>query len=138
MSVSVEPPSATVPVTLSWSWFVAALPGVVPPISTANVEPLANDTLPVFRIPGLVPGATVPPLATLTVPPTVPCPPRVPLLLTETALPEAVEPLTTRVPALIVVAPVYVLAPLKVVVPLVDCVRPFPPARMALTDPVFV
>ncbi len=79
---------------------------MVPLISTSKFEPLLKVTLPVLRMLELVPGATVPPLATLTIPPTVPVPPKVPVLLTLTALPEAVELLTSSVPPLIVVVPV--------------------------------
>jgi hypothetical protein len=56
-------------------------------------------------MPGLFPGASVPPLFTVTEPLIVPLPPRVPPF-TVTALADAVEPLTRRVPALTVVAPV--------------------------------
>ena len=54
-----------------------------------------------------------------TEPKMVPVPSKVlPLLFTVTALPEASEPLTFNVPALMVVAPVYVLTPESVSVPL--------------------
>ena len=69
------------------------------------MPPLLSDRFPVFRMPEVVPGARVPLLFTVTVP-TVPEPPSVPPLLTATALPDAVLPFTSRVPALIVVAPV--------------------------------
>src|SRR5207244_1539045 len=73
----------TEPATLSWSYFPAPLPGELPPTSTANVEVLANDVLPTtLNVPGDVPGATVPPLATKTEPATEPVPPRVATLLT--------------------------------------------------------
>ena len=46
------------------------------------------------------------------------------------------EPERDSVPPLIVVVPVKVLAPERVVVPPVLCVRPFAPARIALTEPL--
>ena len=55
---------------------VGALPGVVPPISTSKFEVLAKLTLPLLRMPGLVPGATCPPFCTVMTP-VVPVPPRV-------------------------------------------------------------
>ena len=64
-----------------------------------------NVTLPVFKMPGLTPGASVPPLLTATEPFTEPVPPSVPPLATVTALPLASDPFTSSVPALIVVAP---------------------------------
>jgi hypothetical protein len=74
------------------------LPGAVPPISTSKVDPLAKLTKPVLRMPGLVPGAAVPPLFTVTEPFTVPVPASVPELLTVKALAAAVDPLTWRTP----------------------------------------
>ena len=100
---SVAPPRATVPVTFSWSYRV---PTVAPFTSAVKVEPLVKVTLPEFKIAGLFPGARKPPLATLTVPFTVPEPPSVAVLLTDTALAEFVEPFTNNVPAATVVAPV--------------------------------
>ncbi|MNR61523.1 hypothetical protein D3C85_1833000 [compost metagenome] len=55
-------------------------------------------------VPGLLPGDRVAPLATATLPATVPVPASVPPLLTCT-LP-ATEPFTASVPALMVVPPV--------------------------------
>ena len=55
-------------------------------------------------VPGLLPGLILPPVLTVTAP-TVPEPPKVPVLLTLTAEPLAREPLTTREPALTVVVP---------------------------------
>ena len=78
---------------------------MLPLTSTLNVEPLAKVTLPLFRMPGLTPGASVPPLWTWTVPLTVPVPPRTPPV-TVTGLPAASEPVTSSVPWLIVVASV--------------------------------
>ena len=53
----------TVPVTLIWSYPV---PAAVPSTSIVAVEPLARVRLPVEIVPGLLPGAMVPPLATVT------------------------------------------------------------------------
>ena len=52
--------------------------------------PAVRVSVPVLRIPGEVPGASVPPLLTVTVLPTVPVPPSVPPLFTVTG--EAIEP----------------------------------------------
>ena len=54
-------------------------------------------------MPALAPGDSVPPLATFTAP-VPPLPPSVPVLLTVVVEP-AIEPLTSSVPPLIVVAP---------------------------------
>jgi len=78
----------------------------VPPISTLKFEPLVNETLPVLRIPALLPGATLPPLATLTGPDTVPVPLIVPLLLTL-----SVPPLVKVLPTVSANAPVLRVAP---------------------------
>ena len=59
--------------------------------------------LPVLSVPGLLPGLIVPPGLTVTAP-TVPEPPRVPVLLMLTAE-LAREPLTTRAPPLTAVVP---------------------------------
>ena len=64
------------------------------------------------------PGAMMPPLLMVMRPPTVPVPPMVAPLLTPTALPATVEPVTNNVPLLIVVAPVYVQVPDNVHTPL--------------------
>ena len=91
-------PRLTLPCTSSWSYW----PVPVPPSSTAKVPPV-NVTLPVCRVPALAPGASVPPLtATL---PVVPVPPSVPPLFTVVAE-VAIDPPTSNVPPLIVVAPV--------------------------------
>ena len=79
---------------------------MLPFTSTENVEPLANDTLPVFKMPGELPGATVPPLFTvkefaLLI---VPLPPSVVPPVTVTF--EVIEPFTNSLPASIVVLPV--------------------------------
>ena len=66
-----------------------------------------------------VPGDSVPPLLT-TVVPTVPVPPSVPPLLTVT-LDNAIEPVTSNVPALTVVAPLYKFTPERVSVPAPAC-----------------
>ena len=46
----------------------------MPLSSTLKVEPLLNVISPVFRMPGLAPGATIEPLAAAVLPVTVPCP----------------------------------------------------------------
>ena len=60
----------------------------------------------------LTPGASVPPLFTVTGPVT-PVPERVPPLFTVTAL-LAIDPSTFNVPPLMVVTPLYVLVPVRV------------------------
>src|SRR5207249_1645180 len=106
------PPTATVPATFSWSY--PPLPAAVPPTSTDRFDPAAKPTFPVVSIPAVPtpPGATVPPLATLTAPvtPEFPASPRVAVPFTVKVLP-AVTPLTSRVPADTVVGPVSVLVP---------------------------
>ena len=93
-------PRLTVPVTFNRSYWV---PTVVPPISTLTVDPEPRVTLPfAFRMPALAPGATVPPVAVIG--PTVPVPPRVPAVRL-TGLLELL-PFTSKVPALMLVAPV--------------------------------
>ena len=69
----------TDPVTLAWSWLLLVFPGVLPPISTLKVAPLSRSRSPVPSVPGLSPGATLPPVA-VTGPPIVPLPPSVPPL----------------------------------------------------------
>ena len=64
------PAIATVPVTFVWSYCV---PTVVPSISTTNAP--ARERSPVLMMPGLRPGASVPPALTVTEPPIVPVPP---------------------------------------------------------------
>ena len=91
----------TVPVTL----ITSNRPAPVPSISTLNVELLTRLRFPVLSVPGLLPGDTVPPLAEVTLPATVPLPPSVAPDATDTALPLASEPLTSSVPALTDVAP---------------------------------
>ena len=94
--------SCTPPVTLTWSY---CAPAVVPLISTFSVLPARSVSVRVLRIPGEAPGASVPPLLTVTVLAMVPVPPSVPPLFTSTG--EAIEPglLTSNVPAFTVVAP---------------------------------
>ena len=58
-----------------------------------------------MSVPGLEPGDTLPPLATVTLPAIVPEPPSVAPALTLTAVLPS-EPFTSSVPALIDVAPV--------------------------------
>src|SRR5947208_9039168 len=103
-------------------------------ISTSN-DPLAWKVtlLATVRVPGELPGAVAPEGMAIG-PPIVPVPPSVPPA-TDTALAAASEPLTSRLPALTVVAPVQVFAPLRVKVPLVDLVsEPLPLMRPA-NDP---
>ena len=70
-------------------------------------------------VPGVAdgPGAKMPSLAT-SMDPTVPVPASVPPLLTVVRTESAIEPFTMSVPASTVVAPVYVLMPDRVSVPL--------------------
>ena len=94
--------------------------------STVKVEPALKPALPVLRTPGLRPGATKPPLSTLTGP-VVPVPPSVPVLPTVKLL-VAVEPVTNSVPAETSVVPEYPLVPLSVSIePALICVvwKPF-------------
>ena len=75
------------------------------PISISATPPAAKvRLLPKLSVPMEAPGARVPAMA--AAPLTVPVPPRVPLGVTVTALPEASEPSTRRTPLLTVVAPV--------------------------------
>ena len=78
--------------------------------STDNVPAPEKLTAPVFNTPCVVvpvPGAMVPPALTEIVPATVPAaPPSVAPLATVTALVASVEPVTSTVPTLTVVAPV--------------------------------
>ncbi len=75
------------------------------------------------------PALIVPPDATFTLPYTSPVPPRVPPLFTVIPDPEAVLPFTNKVPPLICVAPVYVLVPERIQVPIPDlATATFPPA----------
>ena len=77
-------------------------------------------------MPGLVPGVTVP--VPLTLPLIVPEPPRKPGLVTVVF--EVIEPLTSSVPPLTAVAPVYVLAPPSVCVPVPVLVKETVPAAV--------
>ena len=79
----------------------------------------------------LSPGAIVPPAATV-VAPTVPMPASVPPLLTVVREDVAIEPLTTSVPALTVVAPVKLLTPDSVSMPVPTLTKPPPPLTMLL------
>src|SRR5436309_10213523 len=98
------------------------------PRAAANWPPLCRVTAPfTLRAPVgavAVPGNTVPPLATVTALPDpgamIPVPPRVPVLLTLTfpvpvPLPAAL--VTSKVPALTLVSPEWVLAPASAQVP---------------------
>ena len=67
-------------------------------------EPASRVILPVFSVPGLLPGAINPPFLTVTAP-TVPEPASVPALFTVVVLVE-ILPLITNFPASMVVAPV--------------------------------
>ena len=99
---SVVESSALVSVTLPST---STLSKLALPISMLSVAPGVSSRLPVCSVPGLAPGARKPPFATVTAP-TVPVPPSVAPPLTVTALAAAIEPLTSSVPALTVVAPV--------------------------------
>src|SRR4029077_11338167 len=82
-----------------------------------KVRLFARVSVPLAALP--VPPSILAPFPTVTVPLIVPVPPNVvPLLLTETALPPAVLPLTNNVAEFTVVAPVYVFVPPSVNVPL--------------------
>jgi hypothetical protein len=93
------PPSVAVPVTLVRS---AALPET----STRYAAALAITRLPcTVNVPIELPGASVPPLL-IAAEPTVPLPPSVPPAFTVVRIDVAIEPFTSNVPALTVVAPV--------------------------------
>jgi hypothetical protein len=79
--------------------------------SAENVAPFANTVFPPFNIPGLKPGAIVPPACTVMVFALliVPVPPKVPPDATVTLL--AMKPLMFSRPPATVVTPEYVLAP---------------------------
>src|SRR5207249_6649863 len=78
--------------------------------------PLLQFTLPLFKVPGpATPGLTLLPPATEVIAPTVPVPPSVPPLRLTALVGCAL--LTSNVPALTVVVPEQVFAPLKVSVP---------------------
>ena len=94
------PPSETAPLTTTWSYPV---PAVVPAIWTAKCAPEVKVRSPVWMVPGLLPGASVPP-ARITTAPVVPWPPSVAPLCTSTAEP-AIDPSTISVPALTLVPP---------------------------------
>ena len=79
------------------------------------MPPAFKVRFPTLIVPGLLPGAIVPPLLIVTSP-SVPLPPSVPPLFTVVVL-EARLPVTRSLPALIAVAPVKVLLPVSVVVP---------------------
>jgi hypothetical protein len=74
----------------------------------APVDPLHVKPPPTARVPKEepFPGATNPPAWSVTLPWTVPVPPSVAPLATETALAAASEPFTSSVPELTLVAPV--------------------------------
>ena len=80
------------------------------------------------RVPGLLPGLIVPPEATVT-DPTLPEPPRVPVLLTVMAEEEFV-PFTVRRPPLMAVVPVRVLSPVRVRAPAPVLAREPAPLRL--------
>src|SRR5690348_1106627 len=120
------PPRLAVPPTFSGS-----------PSATAVVLPDASVRLPVMvnplaaALPELV---TVPELATFA--PTVPVPARFAPAATFTS--DATEPLTTKVPASILVPPVQVLLPVTTSVPGPDSFRlpPVPPMSLAKVEVV--
>ena len=72
----------------------------------------AVDALPVLKMPGLIPGETVPPDSTITAPSTVPVPLNVALLCTVT-----VPTLSFGVPSLSMVPLIRVVSLVSVVVP---------------------
>ena len=111
------PAIVTVPVTFVWSYCV---PTVVPSISTRNTP--ARLRSPVLVMPGLRPGASVPPAFTVTEPPIVPVPPSVLPAFTTTG--PGMDPLTRSVPPETVFVPVLVLAPDSVSVPAPTLTRP--------------
>ena len=92
---------ATVPRSKVRLFGLAAVPlkvRVLPRLSVPALPSLASLMAP--------PTAEAVPTDAVTVPFTVPVPPRAPPAATVTALPAAVEPVTRSVPPLIVVAPV--------------------------------
>ena len=101
------PPAVKVlpaPVTTTRLKLPAPAPVPVPSMSSDSVLPGAMTTgAAKVSVPGLLPGASVPPLCTVVAPPTVPVPRNMPS--TETG--ETIEPSTDRVaPASMVVRPV--------------------------------
>ncbi|MCY1345419.1 hypothetical protein D9M69_314790 [compost metagenome] len=118
------PLTSTAPFTTIWSW---PEPAIVPLICSARVLPAAMLSGPLMvRMPvALPPGASVPPLCTVTAPPSVPIPARVAPLPTVVA--PAVLPLTTRVPAETWVVPLWVSVPVSVRVSLPRLVSVAPP-----------
>jgi len=96
-------PTVRRPVALMRSQPAPASP-VALDISHVYAPPLLSVRLPTVIMPGEFPGLIFPPELTVVAPP-VPLPANVPPLLIEMALAELV-PLSTKVPALIVVAPV--------------------------------
>jgi hypothetical protein len=79
--------------------------------SKATVEPAFKVNDPVTRLSMLLPAARVPPLCTVTKPPTLPLPRKVPPIAM-VASPE-IEPFTATIPALTLVGPVQALFPAR-------------------------
>ena len=88
-----------------------------------SAEPVVNVRSPTVIVPGLFPGAIVPPLATVTAPVSVPDPPSVPPLFTVKAE-EALLPLISNRPALSTVAPEYELLAVRSRLPTPPFVNP--------------
>ena len=96
------PSNEAVPLTTNRSDCVL---GIVPPSSIFTLESFSRVNEPTVSVPAvLLPGETVPPLATVTGPFAVPRPASV--LPSFTVTSPRIEPLTASVPALIVVPPV--------------------------------
>ena len=114
-SVSVS----ALPAMLNWLY----APG--PVRFTTKNEPVSRVTEPcAVRVPVLLPGESVPPLATVIRPATTPVPPNSPELLTVTVPVFASAPATSSLPPLMVVAPEKVLVPASVSVPVPALVMP--------------
>ena len=134
--VDVELPAAIVPpVTFKLPFAVRLAP--LPIVNVPLLEVVSPVTLPApFQLPPVTPNVPpmVAPLPKLMIPVPlsvafpliVPVPVNVPAVPTLTVLPEAIEPLTVRVPALTFVAPVYVFAPPRTTVPAPVFVKPNP------------
>ena len=104
--MSSVPPKVRLPVTLTRSLPVGPLPPATPGVlsSKRETEPAANTRPPSVSVPGLWPGASVPPFCTVTNPLIVPTPASVALVWTATA--PFKLPSTTSIPPATVVPPV--------------------------------
>ena len=117
MTVNVAAVTSTVPFTTTWSFSV---PTVEPLISTENVVPVTMDKFPLMvSLPMGPPGARIPRVWKEAFPLIVPVPPRVAVLFAIGTILVAleIEPFTKSVPSSIRVLPVYVWAPVRVIVP---------------------